>query len=224
MKIIPIFTLALLMTIPVSLFAVEKRYVSDSLWLQLRSGPGQEFRILKALQSGEHLVLLEEDVEKQYSRVKTPKGLEGWVLTRFLENEPIAKEKLILANRRLADLAAELKTLKEQKEKTQKELSELKKDHSSLNRDTQSLTKELEHIKEVSAGALELDSKYKKLSTRNQELKIQMQALDAENVQLKDNRQQNYMIYGGGLVLIGLLLGLVVPPMLNNKRNNSDWV
>ena len=41
--------------------AVEKRYVTDTLWLQLRSGPSQEYRILKALQSGEHLIFISED-------------------------------------------------------------------------------------------------------------------------------------------------------------------
>jgi SH3 domain protein len=94
--------------------AVEKRYVGDKIWLQLRSGPGSEFRILKALPSGEHLIFREQTADKNYTKVTTDKGVEGWVLTRFLEDEPIAKEKLILSQRELAKVKAELDTLKQQ--------------------------------------------------------------------------------------------------------------
>lgn len=43
---------------------IEKRYVADSLWLQLRSGPGNEYRILKQLKSGEHLIFLKQTDDK----------------------------------------------------------------------------------------------------------------------------------------------------------------
>ena len=49
--------------------AVEKRYVSDQLWLQMRSGPGNEFRILKTLSSGTHLIYLEMTENKKYTKL-----------------------------------------------------------------------------------------------------------------------------------------------------------
>ena len=53
--------------------AVEKRYVSDQLWLQMRSGPGNEFRIIKTLSSGSHLIYLEMTEDKKYTKVKNDK-------------------------------------------------------------------------------------------------------------------------------------------------------
>ncbi|KZZ49633.1 hypothetical protein A3759_17410 [Thalassolituus sp. HI0120] len=201
--------------------AVEKRYVADSLWLQLRSGPGNEFRILKALRSGEHLIFIEEDLEKKYTKVKTSKGLEGWVLTRFLVNEPIAKEKLILANREMDKIKAELVTLKTQKSELETQVESLKSDRSGLNRSQGKLEKELKRIKTISANALALDEKSKKLTQRNQELEIQVEALTAENAQLRDDRQQTYLIYGGGLVVIGIFAGLLLPSLRGGKRNGG---
>ena len=200
---------------------VEKRYVADSLWLQLRSGPGNEFRILKALRSGEHLIFIEEDLEKKYTKVKTSKGLEGWVLTRFLVNEPIAKEKLILANREMDKIKAELVTLKTQKSELETQVESLKSDRSGLNRSQGKLEKELKRIKTISANALALDEKSKKLTQRNQELEIQVEALTAENAQLRDDRQQTYLIYGGGLVVIGIFAGLLLPSLRGGKRNGG---
>lgn len=202
--------------------AVEIRYVTDTLWLQLRSGPSQEFRILKALASGEHLILIEEDEASGYTKVRTDKGLEGWVLTRFLENEPVAKEKLILTNRELEKIKAELETTKTQKNEFQAEVEKLKSERSGLGRENTDLEKELERIKTISSNALALDEKTKKLTQRNQELEIQVEALTAENSQLSDNRQQTYILYGGGLVIIGILAGLILPS-LRSRKNNSSW-
>jgi len=201
--------------------AVEKRYVADTLWLQLRSGPSSEYRILKALQSGEHLIFIEEDEATGYTRVKTTKGLEGWVLTRFLLNEPIAKEKLILANREMDKLKAELSTLKSQKEELSAQVENLKSDRSGLSRSQDKLEKELKRITTISSNALALDEKSKKLTQRNQELEIQVEALTAENAQLRDDRQQTYLIYGGGLVIIGIFAGLVLPSLRGGKRSGG---
>lgn len=201
--------------------AVEKRYVADTLWLQLRSGPSSEYRILKALQSGEHLIFIEEDEATGYTRVKTAKGLEGWVLTRFLLNEPIAKEKLILANREMDKLKAELSTLKSQKEELTAQVENLKSDRSGLSRSQDKLEKELKRITTISSNALALDEKSKKLTQRNQELEIQVEALTAENAQLRDDRQQTYLIYGGGLVIIGIFAGLVLPSLRGGKRSGG---
>jgi len=217
-KIVLAFSMLLM---AVSASAVEKRYVTDTLWLQLRSGPSQEFRILKALPSGEHLIFLEEDEESGYTKVKTDKDLEGWVLTRFLEMEPVAKEKLILANRELDKVKAELDTTKAQKDEYKTEVEKLKSERSGLGRENTDLEKELERIKTISSNALALDEKVKKLTQRNQELEIQVEALTAENTQLSDNRQQTYILYGGALVIIGILAGLILPNI--RPKRSSGW-
>lgn len=202
--------------------AVEKRYVSDKLWLQLRSGPGSEFRILKALPSGEHLIFQEETEDKNYAKVTTDKGVEGWVLTRFLEDEPVAKEKLIFSQRELVKVKAELDTLKQQTDTLSEEKSSLSGDHSSLTREKNALEKELKHIKEISANALQLDSKNTKLTKRNQELEIQLETLTADNTRLKDNKERTFMIIGGALIIFGIFLGLAIPAM-RGGRKAASW-
>lgn len=202
--------------------AVEKRYVSDKLWLQLRSGPGGEFRILKALPSGEHLIYHEQTEDKNYTKVTTDKGVEGWVLTRYLEDEPVAKEKLILSQRELVKVKAELATLKQQTETLSAEKSSLSSDHSSLIREKKSLEKELKRITDISANALQLDSKNTLLTKRNKELEILVETLTADNTRLKDNKERTYLIIGGGLIVFGIVLGLAIPAM-RGGRKSAGW-
>ena len=218
-----LFCMLLLTLVTVTSYAaVEKRYVSDKLWLQLRSGPGNDFRILKALPSGEHLIFGEQTEDKNYTKVTTDKGVEGWVLTRFLEDEPVAKEKLILSQRELVKVKAELDTLKQQSNALSEEKSSLSGDHSSLTREKKALEKELNRIKEISANALQLDSKNTKLTKRNQELEIELETFTADNTRLKDNKERTFMIIGGGLIIFGIFLGLAIPAM-RGGRKAASW-
>ncbi|MFK4753847.1 TIGR04211 family SH3 domain-containing protein [Oceanobacter antarcticus] len=201
----------------------EKRYVTDTLWLQLRSGPTAQHRIIQALKSGEHLVLLGENADAGYSLVRTDKGNEGWVLTRYLDNEPTAREHLVLANRELEKARAELSTATERLQTLESEVKSLRSERSTLEQKTEKATQELSSIREVSSGALALDEKARKLSTRNQELEIQLEAMSAENAQLRDDRDLNRLIYGGGLVFLGILAGLILPALRGGRKHTSGW-
>lgn len=223
-----LMTALVLCSISFAAAAVEKRYVTDTLFLQLRSGPSTEYRILKALRSGEHLILVEEEEEGEalenttYTKVRTDKGLEGYVLTRFLVDEPIAKEKLILAERELSKIKAELETTRQQNKEIQAELRNTKSERSGLDKENSDLESELEQIKRISASALALNERNKELTKSNSELNIQLESLTTENTQLHDTRQQSYLLYGGGLVVIGILAGLILPS-LRAKRSGSSW-
>lgn len=214
---------AMLLSLSLTAAAVEKRYVSDTLHLDLRSGPSNEYRIITYIASGEHLVLLEDEslTDDRYAKVRTNKDIEGYVLTRFLQDEPIAKEKLIFANREIENLKKELDTTKKQRDELRGDAKKLQAESSDLSSTNSQLEKELEHIKSISASALKLDKENKELTSKNQELEIQLQALTTENSQLNDTRQQTYILYGGGLVFAGILAGLILPS-LRGKRS-SGW-
>ena len=200
--------------------AVEKRFVTDKLYIQLRSGPSNEYRILKVVQSGEHLIYIGE--EGEYTQVKTSKGIEGYVRTQYLVNEPVAKEKLILANRELDNVRAELTTARLQVKELSGELETAKSERANANRSSSELERELDRIRTISENAIALDEKARNLARAKQDLELQVSTLSAENQELQDDQSLSYLIYGGGLVIIGILGGLILPG-LRGRRSNSGW-
>ena len=85
----------------------QTRYVSDKLGVELRRGPSTEYLILRSLEAGTALEVLEQDAGAGYSRVRVAdQGVEGWILTRFLTTEPIARERLVVAERSLTSAQA----------------------------------------------------------------------------------------------------------------------
>lgn len=199
----------------------EKRYVKDELTLLMRSGPSTEFKILKGLKSGEHLIRIEENEDGEYTKVKTPKGLEGWVLTRFLVDQPVAKERLILTQRELDQAKKDLTELKSKHSEVKKELAETKRTASGLDKDKAKQKKELEYIKKVSSSAISLDKKNQELMTQNEELKISVDTLRAENERLQSNKDLNYILMGGFLIVLGLFLGWLLPKL--SGRKGDGW-
>ena len=217
MKRITILILSLLVIFPA---LAEKRYVSDKLTITLRSGPSEEFRILRMLKSGTHLQFVENTEDNKYSKVVTDKGIEGWAQTRFLLNEPISFEKLILTRRELDKSNTDLSELKSKYADTKKQLADAKRDSSGLSKDKKKQAKELAHIKKVSANAISLDKKNKELMEQGVELKFTVDTLKAENERLQSSKDFNYIMLGGALILLGLFLGWLLPK-ISGKRGDG---
>lgn len=218
MKRITALILGLLILYPA---VAEKRYVKDVLTITLRSGPGEEYKILKGLKSGSHLQFIETTEDEKWSHVTTDKGLDGWVMSRYLVNEPIALEKLILTQKELDKTKSDLAELQAKHAQVKKELAESSRNISGLSKDKDKQTKELEYIKKVSANAISLDKKNQELMTKNEEQKITVDTLRAENERLQNSKDVNYILIGGFLVALGLFLGWLIPKL--GGRKSDAW-
>jgi SH3 domain protein len=218
------FGLALTLSLS-SLAAVaqEYRYVSDKLFVPLRSGMGSEFRIThRGLPSGTKLTLLEEKADDGWSLVRTDKGKEGWVQNQYILNRPIAAQLLIAAE-------AKMSKLSESNEAIKAELKDLRAENKALNTqlgDTQKsgseLSTELRNLKELSANTLQLNEQHKVLIQDHQLLQTERDSLTAENEQLKSNRSYQQWIYGAGIMLAGVLLTILLQAR-SQRKNYSEW-
>lgn len=212
-----LFSLAVIQT-----SSAASRFVIDELWLQLRTGPSSEYRIIKAVKSGDRLKILKDDKESGYSQVRTQEGAEGWVLTRFLDSKPIARVRLSQAETKIKELTEELEAAKTQLDEVVGKNSNLNDTSSTLARKNEQLTQELNKLKKISKNAVALSEKAQKLTKRNQEIEIRMQTLEAENTQMISSRQKDFLLYGGGLVIAGIIAGLLLPA-LRGKKSDSGW-
>ncbi|TGN41310.1 TIGR04211 family SH3 domain-containing protein [Marinobacter confluentis] len=212
----------LMLVFTVSSAFAETVYVDDTLYAPIRSGEGTQYRILHSgVRSGTPLELLERS-ESGYSRVRTPDGIEGWMVSRYLTETPIARERLEAANRQLAEARETVTTLRSELEAVTQERDSLRSSESSLEARAGRLSQELQEIKTVAADALNLNRRNEELSNENQKLRNELEVLTAEKERLEANTDSDFMLLGAGLVLLGIILALIVPA-LKPTRKTDNW-
>jgi len=194
----------------------ETRYVDDNLIITMRTGKANTYQILRTIPSGTLLELLQDDGD--YSRVRTPDGVEGWVLSQYLTKSPIAKIRLAKSEKQLERLRQEKQQLEQQLATVQEEKTSLDKEHANLGSETEQLRNELEKLREVAARPIELAEQNKKLSDKVSNLQKQLQLVQQSNSELQDHSQRDWFLAGGGVLFGGILLGLLLPMLRRKKR------
>lgn len=212
--------LALLLSLtPLFAFAATL-YISDELTVPLRRGPSNGHKIVNAaLPSGLALEVLGEDTAAGFTQVRTPNGTEGWVPTQFLVNQPIAKDRLAAATKRVEALEAQLKSIRENYQDVRGARTEIEGRATELSKENQKLQTELAEIRRVSATAITQFEENKQLKTDNASLLTQVTQLTDRVKSLERNSILRWMLAGGGLVLLGLILGAVI----KSRPKRSTW-
>jgi len=198
----------------------QTRYVSDKLVITVRTGQGAQFQIIKTLESGAHLKVL-ETTDTGYTRVETTDGTEGWVRTQYLADEPVASEKLIRAEARLAKTRAALKKIKVDFATLSEEHKTLSQQQTTLSTDKKQLDTELARLNEIAKKPIILDRQNRQLQQQNVSFEKDLQRLNQENNSLKDRSQREWFIVGALVLFGGIVLGLLIPKLRGRKR--TSW-
>ncbi|HET9395170.1 MAG TPA: TIGR04211 family SH3 domain-containing protein, partial [Nitrospiraceae bacterium] len=212
--------LALLLVLgPASAFAATM-YISDELTVPLRRGPSNGHKIINAaLPSGLALEVLGEDKAAGFTQVRTPNGTDGWVPTQYLTGQPVAKDRLAAATKRVETLEAQLKSVRDNYQDVRGARSEIEGRANDLAKENQKLQTELAEIRRVSATAITQFEENKTLKTDNASLQTQVSQLTEEVQDLKRNVMLRWLLSGGGLVLLGLALGA----WIKSRPKRSTW-
>jgi SH3 domain protein len=184
-------------------------YVSDQFTVPLRRGPSNSHKILHAgLPSGTALEVLSEDSAAGFTQVRTSNGTEGWIPTQFLSAQPVARDRLAAADRRVDSLEAQLKNLRQSDSRA-----------NELGKQTEKLQAELAEVRRMSATSIANYEENKQLKASNETLQQQVMQLSERVRQLERNVTLRWMLAGGGLVLFGLLIGALI----KSRPKRSSW-
>jgi len=206
--------------LPIAVQAADVQYVSDQLIITLRSGQGSQYQIIKTLPSGTRLEIL-ENTDTGYTKVVTPNGVEGWVRSQYLVDEPVAQSKLEKATKRMVWLKAQNAKLKTELADSRKLANQLDAESKDLRSKHQTSSAELKHLTEVAAEPIRLDKQNRELKRQNISQEKDLQRVQQENQALKDRSQREWFIAGAGVLLGGMLLGLLIPKIRWKKK--SSW-
>lgn len=221
-KLLVIASLALL----AGELAAQERYVSDVLYVPLRSGMGNEYRIVHSgLRSGTQLELVRQDETdngESWSLVRTSEGEEGWLRSQFLLDEPTAALQLEQAQQRAQRAVEQNRELEEQLASARDRIETLESELEQERQAHADLQQEHQQLQEVSSNAVELQEQHRALSERYQMLQTQHEVVQADNDRLKNDRRYREWVFGGGILLAGILVSLILQA-IGKRRRQSEW-
>ncbi len=200
----------------------ETRYVSDTLEITMRSGKGTSFGITRMLRSGTPVEVLNVDKKSGYTQVRTNSGKEGWVLSRFLMKGQAARERLATAEKKLAELELENRKLTTAMATLKEEKVTLETNLAALEGESRGVSQELAEIRRTASSALAIDSENKDMKGRMVSLERQLQTVQQENEALKDRTARDWFMVGAAVVLLGIIVGLIIPKIRFRKKSSWD--
>ncbi|MCU6667030.1 MAG: TIGR04211 family SH3 domain-containing protein [Silvania sp.] len=184
--------------------AEEKRYVSDELNTWVRSGPGDNYRLVGTINAGEEVVLLQSNADSSYGQVRDSSGRTAWIPLKELSTSPSLRT-------RVPDLENQVKTLTDK----------LTNIDSTWNQRTAEMQQKVAQSDGVINGLKDENQKLKN------ELIVAQKKVSAANLQLDDKQRtiiMQWFMYGGGVLGMGLLVGLALPHLIPSRKRKDRWM
>jgi SH3 domain protein len=195
-----------------------KAYVTDSFEITLRTGPGNENKIIAMLFSGRPLDVM--STQGEWSHVKVlDSDKEGWVLSRYLVTRlpwEVQARKLL---EEIAGMSAKQsrldKDFADESQQRQSLASELKRKTEAL----EILSKEHQELKKGAEGYLKLKTIHEASERDLKAARTEIDKLSAENEALRSSQQSRWFLSGALVLLCGLLIGGIAGREQKKRRS-----
>ena len=177
-------------------------YIAENLSTYMRKGAGHQFKISGSIQAGEPVTVL--DKKDNFVLIRDSRNREGWVLASEISQTASPRELIPQLQQEVQTLTAKLKNMdsdwQRRTAEMQRRSQDAEKQSSNLFEENAQLKRELEIVK-----------------NKNRNLEI-MQDAEKRTIAIQ------YFIYGGSVLVVGLLLGLIIPIILPKRRSrNGGW-
>jgi SH3 domain protein len=199
---------ALWILIGFALCEAEIRYVSDICEIAVRTGPGTDRKIIALVPAGREVELINQGEE--WSEVRLSTGKEGWALTRELTTETPSGIKLERLEKRHADTVAQNKELQQKIAELTSENKNVSGEKSQTQDALQKAEAAYETLKKESADFLKFKAEYQKNQKELQEIRQKSDQFEGELKKLASSQLIEGILYGGGLVIIGFIVGYIM--------------
>lgn len=185
-------------------------YISDMLVVTVRAQPGNGQTVLTTVKTGAPLEILEE--LKGYLRVRTEKGVEGYVRSQYVTRELPKIEQIKQLQTTNSQLQQQVDELSASLSKSKNRTKNLSKTEEELSR----IKGEYQNLQKISAGALQITRERDQLQQENADLAGRMQQLKEENNLYLRTAVIKWFLAGAGVLCFGWFLGKIS----RKKRHN----
>ena len=199
------------------------RWVNDEIRITFRAGPGDEYRIIRYLNTGARLETATPPADRfpdgspdGWTYLRAGSGGEGWVRDQYLTDQPPARARIdaVLTERDRAQARVTSLTA---------ELADTQGEHAELTGQLAESAGRIAELETRFAAAREgftLAETNQALELTIRELRAHNDALQSEKQEAADRSLKEWFLIGAGVLGTGILLGLILPSL---RRKRDPW-
>lgn len=204
--------------------AQSVRYVSDKQYVPLRSGAGNEYRIVhQGIPSGTRLTVARTSDDGTWSEITTDGGTSGWIRSQYLMSEVPAQLKLARITENAEKMSAKSADLSGELELLTTDRAALVEKLMIADTEFEAVSQELIQLKQISGKAVQLDADNRRLVEQMENLRSESEMLKAERYRLQEKLESEDFLNGALAVLLGVIIALVAPRLVPKRRKSSSW-
>jgi len=199
--------------------AQDIRYVSGEQQVPLRGGAGDDYPVVyRGMAAGTRLTVERTSEDGLWAEITAEDGVTGWIPSQKLTveaPEPAAVPEAPAATAVATETAAALAPGQTPAEP----VAPVDDCDTQFN----AVAQELHRLKQISGKAEQLDIDNRRLVEQQENLRSETEMLRAENQRLLDKLESEDFMNGALAVLLGVIIALVAPRLVPQRRKNSGW-
>lgn len=211
--------LCLILLVSATQAHASELYISDELVVTMRSGPSNQHKVIGTLNSGERVNVVE--TRGKFSKVKTDTGKNAWVLTQYLQKQPIHKQLLLATEKKLEHLSSTNNELKQQLDQLQEQQQNINTELEQLNEEKQQLGGELQTLQEISSEPEKIYDENRRLRNESQKMQTLLDQLRNQNTELERKTDTRWFLAGAAVILLGIIIGTALARILGRRKGDS---
>ncbi|MCW9048031.1 MAG: TIGR04211 family SH3 domain-containing protein [Gammaproteobacteria bacterium] len=199
------------------------QYVSDDLTIPMRSGTTTAHKILKFLNSGTAVEIIEITDDEKHSLVAPVDDASktGWVETRLLMNNKSARDQLVVEKKRNQSIKTTLSDLKKELTESKSQNNKLQNIQNELENKIKSLQSTLTSLRKNASDPIRIADENEQLKQQLTSVKLKLNKLTQENIILGDQNIKQWFLIGGAVSMGSLIFGIVLTRI--RWRKKESW-
>lgn len=196
-------------------------WISDILYVPMRSGAGNQYRIVhRGLKSGTRLEIIEMEEGAEWAKVRYD-DTEGYINAQYVVRSAPAMIRLEQLETQHQKVNAQLAELRQQLSAITTERNQLKQENQKLSGDLSSRSEEVDRLQEVAADPIRLDQANRELNEQLSRLRTELNGVTAENALLRSDKTSSMWMVGASILIGGWLIGWLMRS--RSARSRSSW-
>ena len=185
-------------------------HVSQEPEVKLKTGYGKNVRVIRTLEAGTPVIVTGSNPKNGMSEIKIPStGETGWIPTRQIVMDG-------------ASSPAPLNPVTPSSLSTENASEQLaNKSSEELIAEVNRLRTEMIAVRQAAGDSLKIQTERDQLQQTVISLKQELEQAHRDRNRLNDDQKQAWFLIGGSVLVVGIVLGIILPRL--SVRRKSDW-